>query len=94
MSHHPWLTPYRAPTGKSIGGTELHGSGQRLTREEALFHHTVGSAWFSQEEVLKGRLKLGQYANLAGLNAPYLDVDDEDLCSIESELTVMGGRII
>ncbi|MEE4162155.1 MAG: amidohydrolase [Woeseiaceae bacterium] len=93
-SYNPWLTLYWATTGKSVGGTELHGPGQRLTREEALFHHTVGSAWFSQEEVLKGRLKAGQFADLAVLNAPYLEVDDEDLRSIESELTVMGGRVV
>lgn len=61
---------------------------------EALFHHTVGSAWFSQEEVLKGRLKPGQFADLAVLNAPYLDVDDEDLRHIEADLTVTGGRVV
>ncbi len=91
-SYNPWLTLYWATTGKSVGGTELHGPKQRLTREEALFYHTVGSAWFSQEEVLKGRLKPGQFADFAILNAPYLEVDDEDLRHIESELTVMDGK--
>jgi predicted amidohydrolase YtcJ len=93
-SYNPWLTLYWATTGKSVGGTELHGPEQRLTREEALFHHTVGSAWLSQEEVLKGRLKPGQFADLAVLNAPYLKVGDEDLRAIESELTVMSGRVV
>ncbi|MEM7704070.1 MAG: amidohydrolase [Pseudomonadota bacterium] len=93
-SYNPWLTLYWATTGRSVGGTELHGEEQRLTRSEALFHHTVGSAWFSQEEQLKGRLKVGQFADLAVLNAPYLEVDDEDLRHIESELTVTGGRVV
>jgi hypothetical protein len=93
-SYNPWLTLYWATTGKSVGGTELHGPEQRLTRMEALFHHTVGSAWFSQEEVLKGRLKAGQFADLAVLNAPYFDVADEDLRHIESDLTVMNGSIV
>ena len=44
--------------------------------------------------MLKSRLKPGQFADLAELNVPYLDVEDEDLCSIESELTVIGGRIV
>lgn len=91
-SYNPWNTLYWATTGRSIGGTALHGRGQRLTREEALFHHTVGSAWFSQEEVLKGRLKVGQFADFAALNAPYLEVDDRDLRYIESDLTVMNGQ--
>ncbi len=93
-SYNPWLTLYWASTGRSVGGAELHGPRHRLSREEALFHHTVGSAWFSQEEVLKGRLKPGQFADFALLNAPYLEVDDEDLRHIESELTVTGGKIV
>lgn len=93
-SYNPWLTLYWATTGRSVGGTELHGPAQRLDRMEALYCHTVGSAWFSQEEVLKGRLKPGQFADLAVLNAPYLDVDDEDLRHIESELTIVSGRAV
>ncbi|MEM9315140.1 MAG: amidohydrolase [Pseudomonadota bacterium] len=93
-SYNPWPTLYWATTGRSIGGTELHGPEQRLSREEALFHHTVGSAWVSQEERLKGRLRPGQFADLAVLNAPYMEVDDEDLRHIESELTIVGGRIV
>ena len=93
-SYNPWLTLYWATTGRSVGGTLLHGPEQQLSRQQALFHHTVGSAWVSQEEVLKGRLKPGQFADLAVLNAPYLEVGDEDLRAIESELTVTGGRIV
>ncbi len=91
-SYNPWLTLYWATTGRSVGGTELHGPLQRLTRAQALYHHTVGSAWFSREEVLKGRLKPGQFADVALLNAPYLEVSDEDLRHIESELTVLAGE--
>ncbi len=93
-SYNPWLTLYWATTGRSVGGARLHGRRHQLTREEALFHHTVGSAWFSQEEVLKGRIKAGQFADFALLNAPYLAVDDEDLRHIESELTVTGGKVV
>ena len=93
-SYNPWLTLYWATTGKSVGGTKLHGRQQRLSRTEALFHHTVGSAWFSQEEDLKGRLKVGQLADLAVLNSSYLDVSDEDLRHIESEMTMVNGTIV
>ncbi|MEM8562028.1 MAG: amidohydrolase family protein [Pseudomonadota bacterium] len=91
-SYNPWNTLYWATTGKSVGGTKLHGKSQQLSREEALFYHTVGSAWFSQEEVLKGRIKPGQFADIAILNAPYFSVDDEELPFIESDLTITGGR--
>ena len=91
-SYNPWAALYWAITGKSIGGTQLHGPRHQLTREEALFHYTVGSAWFSQEERLKGRLMPGQYADFALLNAPYLEVSDEDLKAVEADLTVTGGQ--
>ena len=91
-SYNPWLALYWATTGKSLGGTQLHGKRHQLSREEALFHYTVGSAWFSQEERLTGRIKPGQYADFALLNAPYLDVADEDLKSIEADLTVLAGK--
>lgn len=93
-SYNPWLTLYWATTGRSVGGNVLHGPSQRLNREEALFHHTVGSAWLSQEELLKGRIKPGQFADLAILNAPYLDVSDGVLRDIESDVTVMNGKVV
>ncbi|MEO0975124.1 MAG: amidohydrolase family protein, partial [Pseudomonadota bacterium] len=93
-SYNPWVTLYWATTGRSVGGTELHAERHRLSRERALYHHTVGSAWVSQEEVLKGRLKPGQFADFAVLSAPYLKVDDEALRDIEAELTVMNGKAV
>lgn len=93
-SYNPWPALYWATTGRSVGGTPLHGPRHRLSRREALYHYTVGSAWFSQEESQKGRLAAGQFADLAVLNAPYLDVSDEDLKSIQSDLTVTGGKIV
>ncbi|MEM0952629.1 MAG: amidohydrolase [Pseudomonadota bacterium] len=93
-SYNPWPALYWATTGRSIGGTQLHGRRHQLSREEALFHYTVGSAWFSQEELLKGRLAPGQYADFAVLNAPYLDVADEELRFIASDCTVVGGKVV
>lgn len=91
-SYNPWAALYWATTGNSIGGTALHGTRHQLSREEALFHYTVGSAWFSQEERLKGRLMPGQYADMALLNAPYLEVADDDVKRIEADLTITGGK--
>ena len=43
---------------------------------------------------MKGRLKPGQFADFAVLNAPYLDVDDAGIGSIESDLTVVNGKAV
>jgi hypothetical protein len=66
----------------------------RLSREEALRLYTVGSAWFSGEEEVKGRIAPGQFADFAILSADYLSVPDEQINTIESVLTVTGGDVV
>jgi predicted amidohydrolase YtcJ len=93
-SYNPWVSLYWAVTGKTVGGTPLYGPENRLSREEALRLYTIGSAWFSQEEYLKGRIAPGQYADLAVLSDDYFAVPEEKIKEIESVLTVVGGRIV
>ena len=56
--------------------------------------YTVGSAWFSGEENVKGRIAPGQYADFAILSDDYLQVPDEGIRTIESVLTVTGGDVV
>ena len=93
-SYNPWLCIYWLVTGKTAGGTELYGPDNQLSREEALSVYTVGSAWFSHEEKVKGRIAEGQYADLAVLSVDYLTVPEEDIKKIESVLTVVDGKIV
>ena len=66
-------------TGKTVGGTQLASPENRLSREEALRLYTVGSAWFSGEEDVKGRIAPGQFADFAILSADYLAVPEEQI---------------
>jgi predicted amidohydrolase YtcJ len=93
-SHNPWLSLYWMVSGKTVGGTQLLPSESRLTREEALRLFTVGSAWFSAEENVKGRIAPGQYADFAILSDDYFSVTEEQIRTIESVLTVTGGDIV
>jgi predicted amidohydrolase YtcJ len=93
-SYNPWLSLYWMVTGKTVGGTQLASPGSRLSREEALRLYTVGSAWFSGEEELKGRIAPGQYADFAILSADYLSVPEEQIRTIESVLTATGGDVV
>ena len=65
-----------------------------MTREEALRMYTMGSAWFTFAEKRKGSIEVGKLADLAVLNADYLTVAEDQIRSIESVLTVVGGRIV
>jgi predicted amidohydrolase YtcJ len=93
-SHNPWLSLYWMVSGKTVGGTELYPKDKRLTREEALRLFTVGSAWFSGEEQVKGRVAPGQLADFAILSADYLSVPEEEIRNIEAVLTVLGGDVV
>lgn len=93
-SYNPWLCLYWLVTGNTVGGTQLYGPDNRLSREEALSVYTVGSAWFSHEEKAKGRIVKGQYADLAVLSADYMNVPVDEIKKIESVLTVVDGNIV
>lgn len=93
-SYNPWLSLYWMVSGRTVGGTELYARENRLTREEALRLYTLGSAWFSGEEEVKGRIAPGQYADFAVLSADYLSVPEERIKNIESVLTVVAGKIV
>jgi predicted amidohydrolase YtcJ len=93
-SYNPWPALYWLVSGKTVGGTPLFADDNTLSREEALRLFTVGSAWFSQEEDVKGRIAPGQYADFAVLSADYFTVPEEQIKTIESLLTVVAGKIV
>jgi predicted amidohydrolase YtcJ len=93
-SYNPWLSLYWMVSGKTIGGTEIYPAENRLTREEALRLYTLGSAWFSGDEAIKGRIAPRQLADFAVLSADYMSVPEEQIKRIESVLTVVGGAVV
>lgn len=92
--YNPWVALHWLVTGETVGGTPLAGAENRLTREEALRLYTVGSAWFSGEEAVKGVIATGRFADLAVLSADYMAVDESEIAAIESVLTVTGGDVV
>lgn len=93
-SYNPWIALYWLVSGKTVGGTTLYPEANRLSRREALARFTRGSAWFSHEEHLKGSIEAGKFADLAILSDDYFSVPEEHIKSIESVVTVVGGKIV
>ena len=93
-SYNPWVSLYWMVTGKTVGGVSLYSEKNRLSREEALRLYTQGSSWFSSESGKKGAIAAGQLADLAVLTDDYFNVPEEQIKSIESVLTVVGGKIV
>ena len=70
-SYNPWVALSWLVTGRTVGGLALYPQANRLDRATALRLMTRGSAWMSREDDVKGRIAVGQYADLAVLSADY-----------------------
>jgi predicted amidohydrolase YtcJ len=93
-SYNPFIALYWLVTGNTIGGLNLYPESNRMERAEALRLYTVGSSWFSSEEGKKGSIAPGQLADLAVLSADYFSIPEEQIKSLESVLTVVGGKVV
>jgi len=93
-SFNPWVSLYWLVTGRTLGGLPLYPQERRLDREQALALWTTGSAWFSGEQDVKGRIAVGQYADLAVLSSDYFSVPEAGIKDLHSVLTMVGGDIV
>jgi predicted amidohydrolase YtcJ len=93
-SYNPWVCLGWLVSGRTLGGTPLYPDSNRLERDEALRLWTRGSAWFSSEENAKGALVPGQLADLAVLSKDFFSVPEDEIQTIESVLTIVGGRVV
>ena len=93
-SFNPFVSLYWMVSGKTVGGTSMYGSENKLDRMEALRRYTVGSAWFSNEENRKGALVPGQFADFAVLNEDFFTVDQSRIRFLTSNMTVVGGKVV
>lgn len=93
-SYNPWVSLYWLVSGKTVGGLLLYDESNRLDRGAALRLYSAGSSWFSGDEESKGRIAVGQLADLAVLSADYFAVPEEEIKNIEALLTIMGGRVV
>ncbi len=91
-SFNPFVSLHYMITGKTASGKQMYDKDNVLTREEALRVHTIGSAWFSEEEKIKGRIKKGQFADFILLSDDYMTVDEDTIKTLESVLTIVNGK--
>jgi predicted amidohydrolase YtcJ len=92
----PWPNIYYIVTGKDVTG-KLVNDGEQLDREQALRMYSSYNPWFIHEEDKLGSIETGKLGDLAVLSADYFDpkkVSDEDIKSLKSVLTVVGGKVV
>ena len=93
-SYNPWVSLSWMVTGKTVGGMQMYPERNLLDRETALRMWTENVAWFSNEEGLRGRIQVGQLADLIVPNKDYFSVPEDDISFLTSDLTVVGGRVV
>jgi predicted amidohydrolase YtcJ len=93
-SYNPFTCLQWMLDGKTVEGIAMRAAEERPTRADALRMYTIGSAWFAHADDRRGSLEAGKLADLAVLTKDYMAVPVEQIGSIESVLTMMGGRIV
>lgn len=93
----PWLMIYHMVTGRN-NATRMVNDGQQITREEAIGLYTgADQGFFSHELGLLGGIGVDRYADVVVLDRDFFDesaVSDDEIRTISSVLTIVGGRIV
>jgi predicted amidohydrolase YtcJ len=93
-SYNPFTALQWFLDGKTVAGTPIRGPDETPDRLSALKFYTLGSAWFSFDDDVRGSLEPGKLADLAVLSADYLTVPVSEVGDLESLLTLVGGEIV
>ena len=80
---------------KNTGGAQ-RGPEQTPTREDALASLTLigRRVWFSFDETKRGSLEPGKFADLAVLTKDFMTIPIDQISSIESIFTMVGGKVV
>ena len=92
----PLMGIYAASTRRTLDGKHPEGwiPEQKISVKEALHAYTVGSAYGSFEENLKGSLQPGKLADLAVLSADILNIAPAQIEDVKVDLTIFDGKVV
>src|SRR5271156_10457 len=93
-SYNPWVSLAWLVTGRTVGGLRLYSQYNCLDRETALRMWSENVTWFSNEEGRKGRIQVGQLADLIVPDRDFFSCAEAEITGITSLLTVIGGRVV
>jgi predicted amidohydrolase YtcJ len=93
-SYNPWVSLAWLITGKTVGGLRITPQRNCLDRETALRMWTENVTWFSNEEGKKGRIEVGQLADLVVPDRDFFSCSEAEIADTTSDMTVVGGKIV
>lgn len=97
-SDHPigGLSPYlgiAAAIDRKAANGQVLNAAEALTVHEALATYTAGGAFVMGHEERRGRLAVGQFADIAVLDRDILALPPRDIEATQARLTIVGGDV-
>jgi predicted amidohydrolase YtcJ len=80
-------------TRRTLSGAVM-GRDQAISREQALRASTIGNAWLSFEEDMKGSIEPGKYADLVVLSGDIMTCPEDQIENLTVVMTMVGGKIV
>jgi predicted amidohydrolase YtcJ len=93
-SYNPWVALAWLVTGRTVAGLQIYPRRNCLDRETALRMWTENVTWFSNEEDKKGRIQVGQFADLIVPDRDYFACSEDEIADTTSDLTIVGGKVV
>ncbi|MFL9499681.1 amidohydrolase [Rhodopseudomonas palustris] len=93
-SYNPWVSLSWLVTGRTVGGLQITPQRNCLDRETALRMWTENVTWFSNEEGNKGRIAVGQLADVVVPDRDYFSCSEAEIADTTALLTMVGGKVV
>jgi predicted amidohydrolase YtcJ len=87
---------YAAVTRRTLDGKRPNGwvPEQKITVAEAVEAYTLGSAYASFDEKIKGSIEVGKLADIAVLSDDILKIKPEEIEKVKVVITIFDGKVI
>ncbi|MDF2699667.1 MAG: hypothetical protein K0Q49_1223 [Haloplasmataceae bacterium] len=69
-------------------------SQEKVSVEEAIYQYTMGSAYASFEENIKGSITVGKFADIVVLNEDIFTIDANKIKDVKIDMTFVGGNLV
>ncbi len=92
----PLMGIYAAVTRRTLDGKRPQGwvPEQKITVAEAVRAYTMGSAYASGDEKVKGSIEVGKLADLVALSADIFKIDPVEIEKAKIVMTIFNGKVI
>lgn len=93
-SYNPWVSLAWLVTGRTVGGLRITPQRNCLDRETALRMWSENVTWFSNEVGKKGRIEVGQFADLVVPDRDFFACPEDAIADTTALLTIVGGKMV